>query len=397
MKKIAIVHSGIQHSNFLAEELFRAGLLETYITPFLATESMVWLARLFPQSKLAKVVSLRRCSVPSRYCQTRNFWFMWHLLTSKDSHTIERKFLARNFNISKNALIYTWPTQMSLISSRFSNRFVLEFPIAHFEYLDTVKSKINYKVEFPNTFNFSYTKEQQLMITDEVDRAYKVLYPSEFVRKSLLHAHNEIEAKLLRITYASTLREHRSQSLEDSEKLMVLFVGQLSERKGLSILNSIVKEFEDVKNIQFTFIGQKVAEDKYYSSLNWINFKYIQAVSREELQVLMSNHQLFIMPSLFEGSALVLHEAFACGMCILATENCGADFIDNCKNGFILNNAPTDFIEKIYSLLQNRAWLSEIRHRVVSSQKPQWSDNINLFKSILEGSRDNPEEKIAKA
>ena len=101
---------------------------------------------------------------------------------------------------------------------------------------------------------------------------------------------------------------HRSRH---GGKLRVLYVGALTQRKGLSYLLDAIKKVEG--NIDFTIIGSKVGECELLREplqrYNWIPTAPNSAVLEA-----MRNQDVLILPTLVEGFALVILEAMSQGM-----------------------------------------------------------------------------------
>ncbi len=113
-------------------------------------------------------------------------------------------------------------------------------------------------------------------------------------------------------------------------KLRVLFVGGISERKGLSYLLEAIKGLSD--RIEMTFIGagpgEALLHEQGYSS---------RTASHPEVLRAMREHDVLAFPSLFEGYGLVVAEALSQGLPVIATPNSGATgIIQNGVNGWIV-------------------------------------------------------------
>jgi glycosyltransferase involved in cell wall biosynthesis len=95
--------------------------------------------------------------------------------------------------------------------------------------------------------------------------------------------------------------------------------------------------------------------------LNWYrqrlpNFTYEPARPHAAVLQLMQTCDVFVLPSIVEGRALVQQEAMACGLPVIATRNAGADdLILDEQNGFLVPiRSPEAIAEKINWFTGNR-------------------------------------------
>lgn len=113
--------------------------------------------------------------------------------------------------------------------------------------------------------------------------------------------------------------------------LRVLFVGGLSQRKGLSYLLDAVRRHGDA--IKLTIIGTGAGGDLLAGSHHRLLGSMPHATVLEE----MRNHDVFAFPSLFEGFGLVITEALAQGMPVIITPACGpADMVTDGVEGWVV-------------------------------------------------------------
>ena len=114
---------------------------------------------------------------------------------------------------------------------------------------------------------------------------------------------------------------------------------------------------------------------------NWLDkysqiFHYIPSVPHGTLNKYYNSANLLIFPSLAEGMALVLLEAMACGLPIIATPNSGAcDIITNGVEGFIIpirdREALKEKIEWCYRHPQELAQMGQAARQ--KAEKLTWS------------------------
>jgi starch synthase len=123
--------------------------------------------------------------------------------------------------------------------------------------------------------------------------------------------------------------------LKSSGRLRLLFVGGLSQRKGLSYLFDAVDALGDA--VELTVIGRLASEAPKVLETNLRKCRYIPSLPHADILKEMREHDLFIFPSLFEGFGLVLLEAMSQGLpCITTSHTAGPDIIDHGKDGFIV-------------------------------------------------------------
>jgi len=112
-----------------------------------------------------------------------------------------------------------------------------------------------------------------------------------------------------------------------------IYIGRFSTEKGLAVLVKAWDAIIDKKEWTLTLIGDGILKDNFRSYKSIIIKDYMnQAALIHEMQ----NSGCFILPSLKEPWALVLHEAAVSGLPIVCTDICGAapHFVINGYNGY---------------------------------------------------------------
>jgi glycosyltransferase involved in cell wall biosynthesis len=99
----------------------------------------------------------------------------------------------------------------------------------------------------------------------------------------------------------------------------ILFVGRFVEKKGLHVLESIVRATPEY---DWVMIGTGPIDPRKWSCEN---LKVIATISQQELVAHYQAATLFVLPSWGEGFPLVVQEAMACGLpCVIARESARA-------------------------------------------------------------------------
>jgi glycosyltransferase involved in cell wall biosynthesis len=196
--------------------------------------------------------------------------------------------------------------------------------------------------------------------TRELELAELVICPSAFVLDSL-PAHTRATKKCLVAPFGTPTpepAEQRPTSGSGEQPLRVLFAGAMTQRKGLADLFAAMKMI-DSKEIELVVMGSLIRPLNWYRQ-RLANFVYEQPRPHVDVLRLMQNCDVFVLPSIVEGRALVQQEAMACGLPVIATKNAGADdLIVDRETGFLIPiRSPESIAEKIRWCAQNRSRLS---------------------------------------
>lgn len=141
-----------------------------------------------------------------------------------------------------------------------------------------------------------------------------------------------------------------------SGKLRVLYVGSLTQRKGLSYLFDAVNALKG--HVELTVVGRELAKNAMVEEeLSRDNVTWTRSTSHQQILQLMRNHDVLVFPSLFEGFGLVLPEALSQGTPIIATNHTGApDIITDGKEGWVVPiRSSAAIVEKLDLLLRDPA------------------------------------------
>lgn len=193
----------------------------------------------------------------------------------------------------------------------------------------------------------------------ELDLAEMVVCPSQFVSDSL-PASVRADKKCLFVPFGSPNIDLASEALEKSlaPRMRVLFAGALTQRKGLADLFAAMKMI-DANTIELVIMGSLLQPLKWYRD-RYANFTYEAPRPHREVLELMRSCDVFVLPSIVEGRALVQQEAMACGLPLIATKNAGGDdLIEDGVTGFLVPiRSPQALAEKISWCAANRSSIS---------------------------------------
>ena len=185
-------------------------------------------------------------------------------------------------------------------------------------------------------------KDEELALADLVITA------STFARDSLAQAPT-LTAPVHVVPYGIRPGSAPAPPPRERGKLRLLFVGALSQAKGLGYLLEAVARLG--QEIEFTLIGRRISATMPAPSV-LDKYHWIPSLPHDELLQEMSQHDVLVLPSLHEGFGLVMTEAMGQGLVVITTPHtAGPDLITNGVDGFLVPVRSVDAIEETLALL----------------------------------------------
>jgi glycosyltransferase involved in cell wall biosynthesis len=152
---------------------------------------------------------------------------------------------------------------------------------------------------------------------------------------------------------------------QERSHLKVLFVGSMTQRKGLADLFAAMKLLSRC-DVELTVLGTPLLPLEFYRQ-NFSSFVYEKTRSTPEVRRLMLSCDVLILPSIVEGRAMVQLEALSCGLPIVVTPNAGAeDLVEPGRTGFLVPiRAPEKLAETIDWVADHKEWVDDVRPAVL--------------------------------
>lgn len=212
--------------------------------------------------------------------------------------------------------------------------------------------------------------------TAEIIAADSILVPSSYVSVTL----QEIgvpEERIVVLPYGVDASRFRPQNTP-RRPFRVLFVGQISQRKGIRYLLESFKRLK-LKEAELILVGGVIGSGDCLARYRDI-FTHVHNVPYAEVHRYFSTASIFVYPSLHEGSALAIFEALASGLPVITTPNSGSVVRDG-TDGYIVpirdTEALMDRMQHLYDdedLRQSMAQNARTRAEEYSWDK--YSDNL---------------------
>ena len=251
--------------------------------------------------------------------------------------------------------------QIFLAARALGFRRVYDLPIAYWETVRTLlREEAQRYPDWEPTLGATRDSDEKLARKSrELELAELVVCPSAFVLNSLPpQIHREKQCLVVPFGTPECETADNPAKRDAERPLRVLFAGAMSQRKGLADIFAAMK-LVNSKEIELVVMGSLI------KPLNWYrqrmpHFIYEPPRPHDQVLELMQTCDVFLLPSLVEGRALVQQEAMACGLPVIATRNAGADdLVIDGETGFIVPiRAPEVIAAKLDWCAENRQALA---------------------------------------
>jgi glycosyltransferase involved in cell wall biosynthesis len=224
------------------------------------------------------------------------------------------------------------PYQIALESLRrcgqLGIRSILVYPIAHHRYMrNLLNEEAALQPEFAATLQMVTSgpgEEEQL--DEECALADRILTFSSFHTRTFVEMGIE-KAKFIEVPLGvdfSLFRPNGALQRAPDRRFRVLFVGQITQRKGLSYL---VEGFQKahIPDSELLLVGDIRGTDSPWRDVPGV--RHLPAQLRTALPAIYAAADVFVMPSLIEGFCLTAMEAMASGLPTIVTPNAFGDAV----------------------------------------------------------------------
>jgi starch synthase len=406
MSKFISIHSGAQHSYQVAIALKKCNLLHKHYTSIYKDSgaTAINLSKLSP--KFGKAIS-------NRYSRDLSPDYVETMPLFELAEIFIRRILGNNkFTVSslprlRDEIFSKWVASIldhdisgvvgfpncslevfKKVKKHNRNSIIaIEQPIGHYSYaLEIFEEEKQLHPSFADSITFStHSSRFQARVDEELSISTHIFAGSEFVKDTLVNAGYKPQ-KICVNNYGSVYPVKTTCKTCHTGTLRILFVGQVSQRKGIKYLFDAVSQLRRFgTDVHLTVVG------KLYGSAGWMKDyeqfidELIPHVSRDRLAQIFGASDVFVLPSLFEGSALVVYEALAFGLPCIVTPNTGADCIVDKVNGNVVPIRCTDSIaDALQKLVDDKDLLLQMSANALkSAENLSWDGYHARMKEIL--------------
>lgn len=272
-------------------------------------------------------------------------WALWRRLPFIGRSDFPRAFIfdladrLASRQLQSCDLFVGW-AQISLHCLERSNRraaiTVLEHPMVHLDtWIQLVEEEYQRWGDTKSAYS-RFSKPLQRRMRKEYETADYICVLSDFARQSFLRA--GIPAKrILQMSLGVDTDVFKPAHRTDAV-FRVLFVGRLELLKGIQYLLPAFKE-ASLPNAELCLVGPVLPEaEDLLAQYSSPSIKVAGAVARKDLVAIYQQADVFVFPTVNDAFGLVLIEAMACGIPVIATLHCVApEAIDDGMEGYLVS------------------------------------------------------------
>jgi glycosyltransferase involved in cell wall biosynthesis len=230
-----------------------------------------------------------------------------------------------------------------------------------------------------------------------INMADHVVSVCQYIKNELLLHFPKYRFKNIDVIYNSVNTDLFSPPNIRKKAYQVLFVGNLSEQKGLfDLLEAWKIVVADNMGAKLSLVGpsSKKMHDRILSDFKGQmkdTIELIGSVSNNSLTSFYHQTNLVVVPSHYEANPLVVLEAMSCGCAIVCPDHTGfPEIIRNNYNGILCNTKdPEIFSSEIIRLLKDKNLREKIgrnaRKTIIENFNPQLNlqKNLTIYRKLI--------------
>lgn len=217
-------------------------------------------------------------------------------------------------------------------------------------------------------------------ILQDIEQADEVLVNSDFAKETFLH--QDWDPSRIHVIYwgvddqfLNNIPPHFNRKRIDDIKVR-MFASSLEPRKGV---NSLIPALERIYDLHWHLeIAGSISpeiKNRYRNFLCNPRVTIAGTLRRHELAERMAAAEVFIFPSLAEGSARIVFEALACGCYVITTPNSGS-IVEDGIHGALVPPGDVDALEvAIRQAIANRDRVAQIGQHNAQLIRSQYRQN----------------------
>lgn len=380
--KIAIAHLGAR-KHYQEPILFHQwGILETFYTDFYARNNLV--NQLLKTSQIYKRLPKSLKKMLDRYVAELN-----------KANIVDFPLLGINFALTRrqNLSPEEWADEFMIVAQKFCDLILVKglgkantfygFNSTSLEVFEYAKSKgikcvldqVVAECAYRNNIMLEEEKiwdgwsKSPFIFTESINKrveresrehqlADHIICGSKFVKSSLMAT--GVEAEKISVISLGTIKNNIPLQVNNfdnhykkNEELKILFAGEVGLRKGIPYLLESLKLLKDQIPFTCKIAGQINLRTEKLQEYNNI-CELLGKIPRSEMIHLYQWADIFVFPSICEGSAMVTYEALISGVPIITTYNSGSIIRDGIDGFIVPIRNSQEIAEKLIDVYQGK-------------------------------------------
>ena len=284
------------------------------------------------------------------------------------SHTLLDRYASKRINPVDTLIALSGSgLKCGQVTKKNGGRYFCDRGSSHIRFQDNILRQEHELWKLP------YTGIDPRMVAreeEEYELSDYVSVPSNFVADSFVKMGYPRE-KLFLNPYGARLERFYSVGEPTADEFTIIFVGQISLRKGflylLEAFNRLKHQRKQLKVIGSIAENIKPLLKKY----DLTKVKFLGVVNNQQLIQHYNTSHVMVLPSIEEGLSMVIGEALACGCPVIASENTGAsNFFTNGIEGFIIPPRSVDnLVNRLEELMDDEFLRQRMAIAAVSKVK----------------------------
>src|SRR5690554_3694929 len=222
------------------------------------------------------------------------------------------------------------------------------------------------------SFNDSSEKLKRKDI--ELQLADRIMVASQFVAETLKEYPGQLAPiEVIPYGFPPVVSERKYLKNKVGQPLKILFVGKLTQQKGIADLFAVAKKLR--KHIELTVVGHKATDKCPALEIELVKHRWIPSLPHHKILELMRDHDILVFPSLFDGFGLVITEAMSQGTPVVTTNRtAGPDLIKHGIDGWVVEAGSTSaLLLAIEHIIDSPELISQAGHAAMETAKRrQW-------------------------
>ena len=237
--------------------------------------------------------------------------------------------------------------------------------IYNFHY-DTTAWQSNLGTAIGYPFVIKKTKDDLIKLAETCD---KLVVLARWY-KEVLESNGIAENKIVCIMQGLPVGSHSNKENRISTDILrIVFIGRINHLKGIHLLIDAIRQLPNDKislDIYGDFTVDEFSIKCKAQTAAFENIIWKGSIAPENVTDAISQYDLLCLPSLTEMSALIIQQAFAAGVAVLASDIYGnREQIVDGKNGWLFKfNDSDDLKMKLLMLLQNRTLTGAVKKNI---------------------------------